>query len=181
MSLRKYLRKKILPLRDILDCFKEMNFENALDIGAGTGLFLELFYDHGIIKRGIGVETSQQYFRKINDRLSIVGVEEIDNIQFDLILFNDVLHHVRNKEEIIRKYTSNYLRSGGYVFVKEVDNRNLLYKYFSRLHDLIIAREIIREISSNEIKDILGNFALACEGRKRIFLYDHYWVLLRKP
>ena len=64
MNLRKCLRKKILPLKDILDCFKGMKFEYALDIGAGTGLFLEIFYDHGIIRRGIGVETMQSIFEK---------------------------------------------------------------------------------------------------------------------
>jgi 2-polyprenyl-3-methyl-5-hydroxy-6-metoxy-1,4-benzoquinol methylase len=181
MNLRKCLRKKILPLKDILDCFKGMEFENALDIGAGTGLFLEILYNHGIIKRGIGVETTERYLRKINEQLAIVGVEEIDGQQFDLILFNDVLHHVDNKQELIRKYASNYLVSGGYVFVKEVDLRNIFCRYFSRLHDLIMAGEFIQEISLNEVKEILSNFEIVFGGQKRILLYDHYWVLLRKP
>lgn len=178
MNLRKYLRKKILPLKDILDCFKGLKFECALDVGAGTGLFLETFYNHGIIKRGIGIETNRQYFRKINDQLSIVDVKEIDGNQFDLILFNDVLHHIDNKEDFIRRYTSNYLISGGYVFVKEMDNRNIVYKYFSRFHDLIIAGEIIREISPDEVIKILDNYEIVCEGSKLILLYDHYWILL---
>jgi len=180
MKFRKYLRKKILPLKDILDCFKGLKFECALDIGAGTGLFLEIFYNHGIIRRGIGVETSERYLRKINDHLSIVGVEEIDGNQFDLILFNDVLHHIANKKDFIQRYASNYLINGGYVFVKEMDNRNILYKYFSRLHDLVIAGEFIQEISLNDVKEILWNYEIVFEGHKRILLYDHYWVLLKK-
>jgi 2-polyprenyl-3-methyl-5-hydroxy-6-metoxy-1,4-benzoquinol methylase len=180
MNLRKYLRKKILPLKDILECFKGMKFEYALDVGAGTGLFLETFYDHGIIKRGIGVETTERYLRKINDNLSIVDVEEIDGNQFDLILFNDVLHHIENKNEFIRRYISTYLMNGGCVFVKEMNNRNILYKYFSRFHDLIVAGDIIQEISVDEVKDILINYDIAFEGNKRIYLYDHYWILLKK-
>jgi 2-polyprenyl-3-methyl-5-hydroxy-6-metoxy-1,4-benzoquinol methylase len=180
MNLRKTLRKTILPLKDILDCFQGMKFENALDIGAGTGLFLELLYNHGIIKRGIGVETNPHYFRKINDQLAIIGVEEINGKQFDLILFNDVLHHIENKKEFIRRYAASYLISGGYVFIKEMDNRNILYKYFSRFHDLIIAGEFIHEISPKEVKEILINYEVAIQGGKRIFLYDHYWILLKK-
>ncbi len=179
MNLRKYLRKKILPLKDILDCFKGMKFEHALDIGAGTGLFLEIFYDHGIIRRGIGVETNERYFRKINDNLSIVNVEKIDGNQFDLILFNDVLHHIDNKKEFIRRYTANYLIDGGYVFVKEMNNRNIIYKYFSRFHDLIMAGVIIQEITVEELKNILINYDIVFEGNKRIILYDHYWILFK--
>ena len=44
---------------------------------------------------------------------------------------------------------------GGYVFIKEMNNRNILYKYFSRFHDLIMAGDIINEISVDEVKDIL--------------------------
>ena len=180
MNLRKWVRKKILPLKDILDCFKGMKFEYALDIGAGTGLFLEIFYNHGIIKRGIGVETSRRYLRKINDQLSIIGVEELGSEKFDLILFNDVLHHIENKKEFIRRYASNCLVRGGYVFIKEMNNRNILCKYFSRFHDLIMAREFIQEISVDEVKDILVNYEIIFEGNKRILLYDHYWIILKK-
>jgi 2-polyprenyl-3-methyl-5-hydroxy-6-metoxy-1,4-benzoquinol methylase len=179
MNFRKWAREKILPLNDILECFKGMTFEYALDIGAGTGLILEIFYNHGIIKQGIGVETSRRYLRKINDQLSIIGVEELGSEQFDLILFIDVLHHLENKQEFIRRYASNCLVKGGYIFIKEMSNRNRLYKYFSRFHDLIIAREFIKEISVNEAKNILYNYDVIFEGNKRIFLYDHYWILFK--
>jgi 2-polyprenyl-3-methyl-5-hydroxy-6-metoxy-1,4-benzoquinol methylase len=129
MSLRKTLRPYILPLQEILADFQGMQFARALDIGAGTGLFLELFHRYGIIQRGLGVETNRQYFRKINEDLAIVGVDDIAGERFDLILFNDVLHHVDNKEELIRRYAADFLVDGGQVFVKEVDNRNLLYTW----------------------------------------------------
>jgi hypothetical protein len=61
-----------------------------------------------------------------------------------------------------------------------MNNRNILCKYFSRFHDLIIAREFIQEISVDDVKDILFNYEIIFEGNKRILLYDHYWILLKK-
>ncbi len=169
-----------MPLKEILACFQGLKFESALDIGAGTGLFLEFFYRHGIIQRGIGVETNRRYRKNLNAHLAIVDPAGIEGMQFDLILFNDVLHHVENKRGLIQEYTSKYLRNGGCVFVKEVDNRKLLCKYFSRIHDLIMAGEVISEISPKEVKNILADYEVAFEGNKRILLYDHYWIMLKR-
>ena len=36
--------------------------------------------------------------------------------QFDLILFNDVLHHIDNKKEFIRRYAANCLVRWGIRF-----------------------------------------------------------------
>ena len=129
--MRKYLRRKIVPLAELLDIFKELQFENCLDVGAGTGLFLEFFYENKVIRKGIGTEINCNYFRKINDDLYIAGIDEIKKEKFDLIIFNDVLHHVTNKKDFIEKYIDSYLKNGGCIFVKEMNDRNLLCKYFN--------------------------------------------------
>lgn len=176
--LRKYLRQFILPWDDLLAVFSGRKFARALDVGAGTGLVLETLYAHNIIAQGIGVEVNGKYFRKINDDVVIIDAKELDGDSFDLIIFFDVLHHVHNKDAFISYYLK-MLRKGGTVLVKEMDNRNLIYTYYNKLHDLIMARELIEEISPEALERLLPDFQVAARGRKRIFLYDHYWRIFQ--
>lgn len=130
INLRKKIRKLILPLSDMIQVLAGagLKYEICLDIGAGTGIFITELFERGMIKKGIGIEVNPGYFRKINDFLSIINLDTAEKsyaFRCDLLLFNDVLHHVKNKEEFITFYTSKFLKPGGYVFIKDMNNRNL--------------------------------------------------------
>ena len=181
MNLRKQLRKHILPMENIISVLKNSKYRNVLDVGSGTGLFLEELYLNGIISNGIGVDINPKYHREINKELKIVGPGYLDSgKKFDLIMFNDVLHHTRNKILFLTKYINTFLTHNGYIFIKEMNNKDIFCKYFNRLHDLIVARQLISEISQEEVLEELGDrFYLLASGSKRIFLYDHYFIFLR--
>lgn len=181
MSLRKDVRKYILPINELLGVFKGKQFDTCLDVGAGTGIFMELFYDNGVIKTGTGSEVDPSYFRKLNKDLEITSKEAIGEKKFDIIMVNDVLHHViGDKKEFLYDYINKNLKPGGYVFVKDMNNRNFFFKNMNRLHDMIMARQIISEISPANLKEALKNdFDVVTEGTKRVVWYDHYWVLFK--
>ncbi|MBX2861705.1 MAG: class I SAM-dependent methyltransferase [Vampirovibrio sp.] len=185
MSLRKYFRKKILPLDLLTQVLSPYCFEKALDVGAGTGMMLEHLYEHGIIRQGVGVEVASSYFRTINDALEILSSQDLQAQQpgktFDLIVFNDVLHHVKDKPDFIQQYISQYLKPGGLVFIKDMDNAHPVYTWANRCHDLVFAGEWIHEIDPNGVKGILPRFGLLAEGKARVLWYDHYYLLFQCP
>jgi 2-polyprenyl-3-methyl-5-hydroxy-6-metoxy-1,4-benzoquinol methylase len=182
VDLRKEFRKVIFPTDEILELFESYSFQNCLDIGAGTGFFLELIYNQNIIKEGIGVEINSSYWKKINENLSITSEDEVKklNKKYDLIVFNDVLHHVNDKKSFLEYYLNNYLSDNGIVFIKDMNDENILCKYHNRLHDLIFAGEKISEISKKTLLEILNAYNIIDDGEKRIFLYDHYFMMLKK-
>jgi len=181
IQIKKSLRKKIFPSDEIITLLKKHNFKSCLDVGSGTGFFLETLYEKEIIKTGVGIEVDEKYFRKINKDLEIFSKEDLDktNKTFDLIVFNDVLHHIDQKKPFIDDYVK-LLSKDGYLFIKDMNPKNPFCKYFNRLHDLIFAQEIIKEITQNELVNHLNTFTLSDEGTKRIFLYDHYYLLLKR-
>jgi 2-polyprenyl-3-methyl-5-hydroxy-6-metoxy-1,4-benzoquinol methylase len=181
MSLRKIARTLILPIDAIAAVFSGQTYETCLDVGAGTGLFLEKFHELGIIRKGIGVEVQKQYVRTISENMRIVSPENLGNERFDLIMFNDVLHHVKDKPAFVLGYLDKHLRNGGHVFIKEMNPSNPVFKWHNRFHDLLVSREIISEIGPDDCRIFLGEgYDLKAEGAKRIFLYDHYFMLFQK-
>lgn len=180
INIRKKLREVIFPAKDILPVFSGLKFSSALDVGAGTGYFLELLYSQNIIRAGDGIEVNPKYFRRINRDLEITSEDGI-NKQYDLLIFNDVLHHVENKQDLLRRHIQSFLKKNGYVFIKDMNPQNLICKWHNRIHDLVFAGERIREISPQELLSILpSDLNIVAQGQKRIFLYDHYFYLFER-
>lgn len=178
-KIRKYIRKFIFPTDEILKLIADLRLQRVLDVGAGTGMFLELLDNANLTEEGIGVEVSPQYYRKVSSRTQIIPKEQLRGT-FDLIVFNDVLHHVKDKQEFLNYYISKHLKPSGYVLVKDMRKEVTLYKYFNRFHDLVFAGELIDEISENELQETLKpNLNIIQSGTRRIFLYDHYFILFK--
>ena len=177
-SLRKKIRYYIFPLNDIINLIGDKKFNTALDVGAGTGFMLEQLYHRGIIKSGYGVEVKPQYYEQKNINITIGPPDKIEK-KYELIIFCDVLHHVRDKEDFMSNYIQKYLAPHGYVLIKDMNPKKVLYKYFNRLHDLIFSFEIIKEISTQQIEFFFKNENILNKGEKKIFLYDHYYYFIQ--
>lgn len=178
MILRKKLRGYILPINSIFSIIGNMRFNTCLDVGAGTGLFIETFYKKKIINKGYGFEINHKYFKKINSDLEIGN--NIPKEKFKLITMIDVLHHIDNKENFVHHYLS-YTTKGSYILVKDMNPENIIYKYFNRVHDLIFSGQLVKEITPDNVIEIMrkNNIELVKKGSKRVFLYDHYFLLFR--
>ena len=176
MSARKFLRQFILPTDLICDILGTRQYSRILDVGAGTGLFLETMHQRGIIQSGLGIETKPGFHKVINSNLSISGIDGLkDSDRFDLITFVDVLHHVQDWQSLIGSYADQYLSEGGCVFIKDMSPDNWFCKNFNRLHDLIFAGELIHEAHPEDIKNFMAEkYELNVQSAKRIGPYDHY-------
>jgi len=181
---RKSLRMIILPYKDFLSDLKQFKFKRCLDLGAGTGFILELFYDNKLIQEGIGVEVQDIYYKKLNDHLSVISDKSLSEIKgkYDLISIVDVLHHVKAKTEFLNKYLSGYASDHTYVFVKDMNPTNPIFRTYNRFHDLVFAGEKINEISPQNLKTLMKDlgYKVILEKQKRVFLYDHYWILFQR-
>lgn len=170
---RKSLRMLILPYKDFLSDLKQFKFERCLDLGAGTGFILELFYDNKLIKEGIGVEVQDIYYKKLNDHLSVISDKSLSEIKgkFDLISIVDVLHHVKDKTEFLKKYLGSYASNNNYVFVKDMNPRNPIFRTYNRFHDLVFAGEKINEISTQNLTKLMEElgFKVIMQKEKKSF------------
>jgi 2-polyprenyl-3-methyl-5-hydroxy-6-metoxy-1,4-benzoquinol methylase len=179
-ELRKTFRDIIFPKKEIVHLLSDKTFDNVLDIGAGTGFFLEVIRDHKIARSGYGVEVNSTYFRALDENFKIGPESEVTG-PYDLVVFNDVLHHVKDKTSFLKRYLDpSHLKPTTMVLIKDMRPENKLFKYFNRLHDLVFAGESISEISQDEVESILADrFNVCGKGRSRIFLYDHYYTLFK--
>jgi len=177
------LRPLIVPLETLIaDCMDAgLCVQTCLDVGCGTGLFLEEFYRAGIIAAGTGVEISTRYRRTINPDCRVILDSELSpDAQFELVMFNDVLHHVADKPAFLKRYLT-HLCPGGWILVKEMNPERFMWRWLNRLHDLVMAHQLIRETTPENLEQLLTGFIRVRHGRRRILWYDHYWSLFRSP
>lgn len=177
---RKIGRPLIFPEKEILELISGYRFNRALDIGCGNGQFMDLLIEKEIVQEAVGVEVDPFYWGETRNKAHIVGPDKLTGT-FDFLVFNDVLHHIDDKKNFAFDYIDKFCDANGFLLVKEMSPDRVLPRYFNRLHDLILSRQLISEISSTEIKSLMGDeFGIVIQGHRKIFLYDHYYMLLSR-
>lgn len=157
----------------------QCQFSTVLEAGAGTGAFLLWLKKRFRPSKLIGTDNKAQYQGFIAKQIEIKAKNEIGG-QFDLLVFCDVLHHVDDPKAFLLEYLESYTSDKSYVFIKDMDPRNVICRTWNRLHDLIFSKQRIQEIPKEDIMDWLSNsFRLVDKRNKRIFLYDHYLLLFQ--
>ena len=171
---------EIQPLRIkfIKEVIKKNNFHNTkiLDVGCGGGLISEELHKLGGEVTGLdfieeNVKAAKKHARQNNLNIKyMVNDLEKDKIQskFDLIIIFEVLEHLNNWENFIKKIKSN-LKSNGVLIISTI-NRNLISKFLTidiaenllkwvpinthDYHKFIKTEELQFELSKNNFKDI---------------------------
>ena len=115
--------------------------------------------------------------------LSFDGKTIPDSIaNYEIVYLIDVFHHVPRKQqadfiqEIFKK-----MSSGSILVFKDINKANPLV-IFNKIHDLVFAGEIGREMSFKKAAELLSmtGFKIEKEFKKRVFVYPHYFILARK-
>lgn len=89
----------------------------AIDIGAGSGIFSRQLLDAGIIDKAICVDPNYQLEKtEEHNGKKISFVKTIDKGSAKLILMMDVLEHVSDDVDLLQQYADN-LESGGYILI----------------------------------------------------------------
>lgn len=104
---------------------------SLLSLGCGEGTREMDFASYPNFNKVIGIDISESRIKNANLRAKEKGLNNIDfiygdvnnlNIQhdkFDVILFDNSLHHFKNVEKLLPSITSKYLNDNGFLVINE--------------------------------------------------------------
>jgi ubiquinone/menaquinone biosynthesis C-methylase UbiE len=170
------------PVSEVINkisIYKEQN-NKILEIGSGTGFWLELLVKNKILNHGYGSEINEKYFTT-NEIFEIHPLSYYQNRKFDFIMIIDVLHHVKDKRELFKKIFP-LLDEEGVLFIKDISNKNILHSIWNTFHDIVFNFDIPRYINYESMKKDLieKEFCLIEERVKPRFLYFHKIIIFKK-
>ncbi len=143
MAIRHQYMSKILRDHSGQDIYEFFKNKKILDLGCGTGEFLNNYYGMGAECSGIDIENNFKIKNKINFKLiNIEANKFLKNCKkkFDVIFLFEFLEHLeeQDKYQLFENLTKK-LNKNAYIFISTL-NKNLLSKYLA----IDIAENILR-------------------------------------
>ena len=134
MAIRHQYMSKILRDHSGQDIYEFFKNKKILDLGCGTGEFLNNYYALGAECSGIDIENNFKIKNKINFKLiNIEANKFLKNCKkkFDVIFLFEFLEHLeeQDKYQLFENLTKN-LNKNAYIFISTL-NKNLLSKYLA--------------------------------------------------
>ena len=134
MAIRHQYMSKILKDHSGQDIYEFFKNKKILDLGCGTGEFLNNYYGMGAECSGIDIENNFKIKNKINFKLiNIEANKFLKNCKkkFDVIFLFEFLEHLeeQDKYQLFENLTKN-LNKNAYIFISTL-NKNLLSKYLA--------------------------------------------------
>jgi 2-polyprenyl-6-hydroxyphenyl methylase/3-demethylubiquinone-9 3-methyltransferase len=134
MAIRHQYMSKILRDHSGQDIYEFFKNKKILDLGCGTGEFLNNYYGMGAECSGIDIENNFKIKNKINFKLiNIEANKFLKNCKkkFDVIFLFEFLEHLeeQDKYQHFENLTKN-LNKNAYIFISTL-NKNLLSKYLA--------------------------------------------------
>ena len=187
-------RPIICPFNMLLSFANESNHNVGFDIGCGSGQFVSLLAEFTSLKEIYGIEISPELIKnakelKAQHEDTKTHFEIFDGQCFpdtlsesDIVYLIDVVHHIpENKQVDFLKNIYFKMKPNAVLILKDID-KDHPYVYFNKLHDLIFAGEIGKELSMNsaakKIEEI--GFRIIERFKKTIFVYPHYFLICKK-
>lgn len=175
------LRPKILPIKNILSFIP--SDASILDLGCGKGLLVNHIQKYNSYT-GVDLYTVKEYSRpkvKFIKRDCTEFVKEKINI-FNTFLIIDLIHHIPKDKQVT--FLNNIImnsKSGDLIIIKDINPRGFIFKFWNSFHDLIIANQVINYLDFDKFeKNLTNDIKIVDSFYKRIFLYDHYFLVLKK-
>jgi 2-polyprenyl-3-methyl-5-hydroxy-6-metoxy-1,4-benzoquinol methylase len=181
--LRAKFRSVLLPTDLLIKSIRNQIGTNKviLDIGAGTGYFLKLLLEKGIISYGYGTEILSKYYVE-NENYTIKSIEAY-HTEFDVISLVDVLHHIPDKKSFFEYiFKSTLINQNTIFFIKDISPKNPIYRSWNTLHDIIFNHQIPEYIHADVLSSLMENHGYECTffEQQKVLLYDHYLVIFKK-
>ena len=134
MAIRHQYMSKILRDHSGQDIYEFFKNKKILDLGCGTGEFLNNYYGMGAECSGIDIENNFKIKNKINFKLINIEANKFlkkCNKKFDVIFLFEFLEHLKeqDKYQLFENLTKN-LNKNAYIFISTL-NKNLLSKYLA--------------------------------------------------
>ena len=176
------LRALILPIDKII-CQIPVEAK-ILDLGCGKGLVLNYLKKY---KSYTGVDLNLSSNKVKINKVNFVKDDCVNYInqrldQFDTFLIIDLLHHLNSDSQLnFLKDLLNKIKKNDTIIIKDIQPKNLLTKFWNSFHDLIISKQIINYFNFQEFENNLSSdYKIVNNFYKRIFLYDHYFLIIKK-
>lgn len=158
--------------------FLPKNISKILDIGCGQGHFLKLVKEKtGAETWGLEVVDSEANIAKnYSDRILIGKVEDtldlIPNTFFDCITLNDVLEHLIEPKDVLRKLNNKLTKNG--IIVASIPN----VRFIENLYELLIKKDW--EYKKDGILDSTHLRFFTKKSMKRLFEDAGYEIILQE-
>lgn len=186
-------RPIICPFIDLIDFAKDK--KSVFDIGCGSGQFCALIAKYTNVEKIMGIEINERLVKNANEvneefrdkkqiKFSVFDGKVIpDEIKgYDLVYMIDVFHHIPPAQQVaFMQQLQQKMKSGAVLIFKDIDGGSPLV-VCNKMHDMVFAGEIGKEISFTKAKDMLSTagFKITDSFKKTVFVYAHYFVICQK-
>lgn len=171
-----------------------------LDVGCGGGLWLGLCAKFGLIRSGLGFDSSPMAIAaaramQANIRPPGDGPAPVLEFQhravaegwpqgtFDTVTIIDVMHHVPvSQQRDVITQAASHLKPGGILIYKDIDEGHRFKATMNRLHDLVMARQWIHYARAEDVitwGEAAGLEKLAFMDMHRLW-YPHELIVFGK-
>lgn len=186
-------RPIICPFNDLIDF--AMDKKSVFDIGCGSGQFCALIAKYTNVEKIMGIEINTRLVNNANEvneefrRNKTIKFEVFDGKvipdeikEFDLVYMIDVFHHIPPAQQVaFMEQLQQKMKPGAVLIFKDIDAGSPLV-VCNKMHDIVFAGEIGKEISFSKAKDLLtkSGFKITNSFKKTVFVYAHYFVICQK-
>jgi 2-polyprenyl-3-methyl-5-hydroxy-6-metoxy-1,4-benzoquinol methylase len=179
------LRPRICPFERLVHAVPQRS--SVLDIGCGNGLFLYLLWRAGRLGEAIGVDANRHAIDSASRALQAAGVSRATlfasatpdgwpTAKYDVVTMIDVMHHVPpSQQDRVLAAACERVKPGGLLIYKDMASRPRWAAALNALHDLIVAREVIRYVDPRHVEQVAASSGLRLERSEdvRIAWYAH--------
>ncbi|MEI5678194.1 MULTISPECIES: class I SAM-dependent DNA methyltransferase, partial [unclassified Mesorhizobium] len=155
-SWRRFWKKNEYPIvkKIILRLFHKHSFQNALDIGAGTGFYSRLLESYS--KNVVGIDISHEMTKIAQSKsksifLNIDFLKYRSDQEYDFALSARTMSHVRRMDDFLNSINKN-VSEGGSVIITDVHPKHNYYKTRFELKNEIVEIETYK----HEMMDIFN-------------------------
>lgn len=186
-------RPIICPFNDLIDFAKDKN--SVFDIGCGSGQFCALIAKYTGVQKIMGIEINERLVNNANEvneefrtnksiKFEVFDGKTIPDAisEYDLVYMIDVFHHIPPQQQVdFMKQLFAKMKKGAKLIFKDIDAGSPLV-LCNKMHDMVFAGEIGKEISFNKAKSMLSEagFKITESFKKTVFVYAHYFVICEK-
>lgn len=147
----------------------------VLDIGASTGVMLDIFKEKGWKTFGVEPSESSLVATKKGHKVTNTYFEKssFPKNSFDLIVLNHTLEHLEDPTKILTK-VYGLLKTGGFVLVDVPNAGGLGSKLLGKRWPYLLPKEHVSQFTKNTLSDVFiqaGFRIIHYESRSGIFEY----------